>query len=611
MLVAFDFESEGIQSFPDYPPKPTMLGIYAEGEEPYYLSWGHPTGNNCAEDGAREILKGYWNDPSVELIAQNIAFDMAIAVKHWGFDLYRKGTNHDTMVQCFLLDPHAKTFSLKPTAEKHLGLPPEEQDAVYEWLYRNGVVRANQKDWGAHISKAPAEIVGPYCIGDVVRTMQLFKLFKQRVEDCRMADAYARELLLIPIMLESTLAGINVDVPRLQADVALYTKALADVETLLFKELGASDFNVNSDEELANAIDKAYPGLVWAMTKTGKRSTSKANIAVTLEGITGKLGAILQYRASIATCLNTFMQPWLIQATAGDDRMRCQWNTTRSDKVGARTGRLSSTPSLMNIPTLTSAKFQQAIFLRKKWLPEFPELPNVRCYLVADKGDVVVSFDFASQELRTLAHYEDDILLQAYKDDPTQDLHQYAADLIVSKIGRPFTRKHAKTCSFAILYGSGLATLAQQLGASLNEAKEIKEAYLGVLPGVAQLIKDLKSRAKEDLPIRTWGGRLYYVEPPKMMEGRMRTFDYKLLNYLCQGSAADLTKEALVRYQQAKKHGKIMVTVHDQIVISVPKKHWKAEAKILRDCMEGLELDAKLLVDGSVGPDFHNLEDFV
>jgi DNA polymerase I-like protein with 3'-5' exonuclease and polymerase domains len=152
--------------------------------------------------------------------------------------------------------------------------------------------------------------------------------------------------------------------------------------------------------------------------------------------------------------------------------------------------------------------------------------------------------------------------------------------------------------------------LAKQLESTVDEANAIKKAYLKVLPGVADLIKGLKQRAKNDEPIITWGGRVYYVEPPKMVDGRLRTFDYKLLNYLCQGSAADLTKAAIVEYRKRAEHGRIIITVHDQIVITVPKKHWKSEAKILRSCMEDLPLDAKLLADGSVGPNLHNLEDF-
>lgn len=611
MKVYFDFESEAIQPFPDYPPKPTMLGIYAEGAEPFYMSWGHPSGNNCTEELAKAVLTDFWLDPSVELVAQNIAFDMAIAAKHWGLPLQRQGLNHDTMVQAFLLEPHAKSYALKTMGEKHLGIPPAEQDAVHQWLVAQGIVKPAAKDWGAHISKAPAEIVGPYCVQDVRLTKELFEYFEDQVATAKMQDAYARELKLIPIMLQNTLDGICVDVVRLTNDVAMYDTAIDEANRLLFQELGAEPFNIDSDEQLANAIDAAHPGLVWSHTATGKRSTSKANMEKTLEGLTGKLLAIMQYRASLSTCVNTFMRPWLLQAQAAEGRIRCQWNTTRSDAGGTRTGRLSSSPNFMNIPTLKSAKFTRAVALHNEWLSHLPPLPNVRSYIVPDDGEVLVSYDFASQELRVLAHYEDGALLDAYKADPTQDLHQTAADLITQTVGKPFGRKQAKTVAFSILYGSGIRALAEGLGSAVEEAAEIKAAYLEVLPGIKNLQDELKSRARSGLPLRTWGGRVYYVEPPKYMEGRWRTFDYKLLNYLIQGSSADLTKQAIIDYDAARSHSRILITVHDQIVISVPPEHLAAEAKILKDCMESLALDAKLLADGSFGPNLHDVEDLV
>jgi len=216
-----------------------------------------------------------------------------------------------------------------------------------------------------------------------------------------------------------------------------------------------------------------------------------------------------------------------------------------------------------------------------------------------------------AQELRVLAHYENDMLLKAYQEDPTQDLHQYAADLIARQLGIPFKRKQAKTCAFAILYGSGLATLAAQLGSTVEEAGQIKGAYLTALPGVKGLIDSLKHRASINKPIRTWGGRLYYVEPPRIIDGKRRTFDFKLLNYLCQGGSADITKEAIINYDESRVHGRLILTVHDQIVITVPKEHWLTEAKILQESMESVRLDARLITDGSHGPDLHNVEDFV
>lgn len=608
-LVAFDFESEGIEAFPKYPPKPTMLGIYPLGGKAFYLSWGHPSGNNCTEDEAKAILKEYWDDPEVELIAQNLAFDLAIAVKHWGLGLFRKGLMHDTMVQAFLIDPHAKTFSLKPSAERYLGLPPDEQDAVRDWLVENRIVKSNAKDWGAHIGKAPAEIVGPYCVGDVVRTMQLFtEVYTTKIEAANMQDAYRREMQLIPIMLENSLAGVCVDVPRLTNDVAMYESALTEIETLLFQELKCAPFNVDSDEELADAIDAAHPGLPWVKTATGKRSTSKANMEITLESIGGYLGAILQYRASISTCCNTFMKPWLKQATEGDGRMRCQWNTTRSDKVGARTGRLSSTPNFQNIPTLESAKFKQAIKLHAQYLPHLPPLPNVRSYVVADNPDsLLLDRDFSGQELRVMAHFEDGAALQAYKDNPFLDLHQWAADMINDSLHLGISRKQTKTCSFAILYGSGLTTLAAQMGSTNEEAGEVKAAYLNALPGLQDLIGGLKARARDNKPFRTWGGRVYYCEEPKFMEGRWRTFDYKMVNYLIQGSSADISKQAVIDYHAAKRHGRILLMVHDEICVSCPKEHWQEEMTILKHCMESIPLDAKLVSDGEVGYNWHDL----
>lgn len=612
MKVCYDFETEGIESFPNYPPKPVGLALWVEGQAPRYYAWGHPTENNCAEVEAKAELAKYWNNPDIELIAQNMAFDIAVAVKHWGFELFNQATMHDTMVQAFLIDPHAATYALKPSAEKYLGLPPEEQDAVYDWLYANSVIRAKQKDWGAFICKAPGSLVGEYAIGDVIRTMRLFnEVYSPKIVAAGMEAAYRRELQLIPIMLENSLAGVAVDVDRLTNDVQLYENALTEIETLLFQELDCEPFNVDSDEQLAFTIDQVYPGLEWVLTKTGKRSTSKANLETTLSSVGGKLGAILQYRASVSTCLNTFMKPWLKQATEGDRRIRCQWNTTRGDKVGARTGRLSSTPSLMNIPTLASAKFAQAIKLRQQYLPEFVELPNVRSYIVPDSDDhMLVSLDYSAQELRVLGHMEGGAIQQAYIDMPTLDMHEFAAGLVSKAIGKPFSRKYAKTVAFSILYGSGLKALADGLSVTVDIAQDIKNAYMQALPGIAKLQHGLKLRADRGLPIKTWGGRVYYCEEPKLIEGRWRNFAYKLLNYLVQGSSADLTKQALIDYHKAKQHGRLLLTVHDQIVISCPKQHWIIEALILKKAMEGQALDAPLLADISYGPNLHNVEDY-
>jgi DNA polymerase I-like protein with 3'-5' exonuclease and polymerase domains len=105
---------------------------------------------------------------------------------------------------------------------------------------------------------------------------------------------------------------------------------------------------------------------------------------------------------------------------------------------------------------------------------------------------------------------------------------------------------------------------------------------------------------------------LYYCEPPQYSEkyGRDMTFEYKLLNYLMQGSGADVTKETIIRFDEAKKDSRFIVTVYDEVNFSAPKKAMASEQKILRECMRSIETDIPMLSDGEVGLNWGTLEKF-
>ncbi len=614
-LVAYDFETEEIKDYPQYPPKPVGISIYEKGGTPHYYAWGHPTGNNCTEDEAIQAISKYWHSAEYELVAWNSPFDRLICHVHWGLPLNSAAKQHDGLVLAFLLDPHARELGLKPVAEKELGLPPEERDAVKDWLVSNGVCKDSKRAWGAHISKAPGDLVGKYADGDTLRTLQLFELQYKKIVDSGMLRAYEREMALQPIMLTASIEGIPVSAENLKRDIDMYTEALVRVDARIFELCGVGPFNINSAAQLADAIDRVVPGIVWPLTKTGRRSTSKATMEHVLGSLQGELLALLQYRASVNTCVNTFMKEWLRQAThpEGDGKIHCLWHTTRSDDGGARTGRLSSNPSFMNIPTLKSAKFAKCIELWEEHLKDLgiPGLPNVRYYIDTCNDDYAVAKrDFSSQELRVLAHYEDGPLLQAFKADPSLDLHQWACDKIKELTGIVITRKQAKTVAFSILYGSGLAKLAEGLHTDQDAARVIKDAYLDAIPGIAQLSTQLKARAKQGRPIRTWGGRQYYVEPPRFDPevGRWRSFEYKMLNYLIQGSSADISKDAIIEYDAKKQHGTFLLMVHDELVIKVHKDHLASEMQILKECMESVPLDCPLTSEGEIGRNYHELE---
>ncbi len=179
--VVFDFESEEIEPMPKYPPKPVGLAIMVDDRpllEDYYNAWGHPTENNSYERNIKELVADLLRQEDTFWIAHNLAFDAAIIEVKWGLTFpFAADRCADTMLMAFMDDPYGQ-LSLKPLAEKHLGVPPTERDAVRDWLVAHGICRAGDKNWGAYISKAPGKLVGAYAHGDITRTKGLYEYYK-------------------------------------------------------------------------------------------------------------------------------------------------------------------------------------------------------------------------------------------------------------------------------------------------------------------------------------------------------------------------------------------------------------------------------------------------
>jgi DNA polymerase-1 len=114
-------------------------------------------------------------------------------------------------------------------------------------------------------------------------------------------------------------------------------------------------------------------------------------------------------------------------------------------------------------------------------------------------------------------------------------------------------------------------------------------------------MQDMKVVGRDNQPIRTVGGREYFCEPPKMIDGRIQTYDFKLLNYLIQGSAADQTKDAVIKFYERRGAGKLLLTVHDEILVSVPVDHADEVMSTLRQCMDDAGLDVPMTSDGEYG----------
>ena len=414
-----------------------------------------------------------------------------------------------------------------------------------------------------------------------------------------MKQAYINELRLMPHILGMERRGVHLDVAALERDVDYYFLKLEEVDDLICAQLGRT-VDVDSNAALADAVEAAGLSSGFASTPTGKRSTAKESLigAIADPMLLGRL----LVRGSIATCLRTFMHPWLLQAQS-HGKLFIKWNQIRNySETGARTGRLSSSPNLQNIPVTWEAL--RAQLEKIGYTLEFP-LPNVRQYIIPAPGMIFVGRDYSAQEMKLLAHFTNGALLESLKADPGRDIHLIAADIA------GITRKVAKTLGFAVLYGAGVGRIAESLSISVGEAANIKRKYLAALPEIKVFQSQLTEAGKTGNYVETLGGRQYYVQAPAVVKGVFKTFEYKLTNYKIQGSAADQTKRAMLDYCMSSDMGELVLSVHDQLVVQCPVEYIAETRGILERAVNGAYqeiLRYEVRSDESIGKNFGAME---
>lgn len=618
-IITVDFETKKILPRPDYPPKPVGMAVKEDSKKAVYYAWGHPAQNNCDATKAKSILQEIWHRASggeAALLFHNAKFDIDVAETFMKCPRLPWTCYHDTLFLLYLDDPRAMTYALKPSAERILGLKPEERDAVKDWLienYRNGegkkVSLSEKSDnaWGAYISEAPGDLVGKYAIGDVDRTHKLFMKLYKVISQREMVKAYDLERELMIYLLDNERQGVRVDIGRLQKDIAKYDRAMVRVNAFLEKYFG-SGINFNSDSQLTKAlIDNGVADKKKLhTTKTGKLSANKASLA---DALPPQWSELLRWRAQVQTCVGTFMRPWSLVASKSKGLIYTSWNQVRhtdhGTNFGTSTGRLSSTPNFQNIPNKFTIDREMIKELSGLTLPP---PPVVRSYIIPwDEDHVIIERDYSQQELRILAHFENDVLLEKYNEDPYLDFHTLVTNLINEMLGTDFKRKPVKNIVFGLLYGMGIKKLANAASVDEDVARTIKSAILKLFPNIRLMYNEMRERAMTGSPIRTWIGREYYCEPPRLIDGKMRTFDYKLVNCLIQGSAGDCTKTAMVnnfreiyKSKTTRDNTKFYFSIHDQLTMSVRKKKSHAYMQVLRGAMEDVDFDVPMLSEGKI-----------
>jgi DNA polymerase-1 len=603
-VIVLDFETLPIAQRPDYPPKPVGVAVKWPGQQPRYY----------AGDLMRQAVAHAW-ERSTPILCHNAKFDLAVAWERLGLPLLPWQRIHDTMFLAYLDDPYAKSLALKPLAQSYLGIEPEERNALTDWIWEHRAELAAQypqygkvtpQQLGKWIFAAPRELVEPYAIGDVTRTLALFEHLWPRVQAAGMGEAYDRERKLLPILMENERTGIRCDTEALARDVAAYESALLTVERQLSYRLGSGGLNFDNDQEVADALTSSGVVTEFAATKTGKRSVSKETLTPD-KFSDPHVASALGYRNRLVTCLKMFMQPWLAQAKKRDGYISTNWHQTRGVGGGTRTGRPStSDPNFLNISKNFEGRSDGYVH------PTFlglPHLPLVRKYLLPDDGHVWLNRDQSSQEVRCFAHFECGKLAKAYVDDPLLDPHQWIKHEIIAATGVELEHTRVKNVTFARLYGGSVPAVQKQARCrDIAEAKRIIAYHDKALPGRRLVEESIKYLVGIDKPIRTWGGRVYRVRPAETVGGKRKTYDYQLLNYLCQGSAADLTKQNIIDFAALGTDARWLVQVYDELSVSAPLAQADEIMHTLRATMERDYLDVPLRTKGKRGASWGALE---
>ena len=538
-------------------------------EEAWYVPLG---------DGASSIIEAFkplLEDQSKEITATNYKFSRKVFGR-LGVKLSKNV--FDCMIAHYLLDPD-QTHKLENLAEIFLDYNAMSLEA----LVGKGKSRKS-------FDEIDREVVSVYACESADLVLRLAKIFKVEIENAGMTRLlHDVELPLISILADMELTGVRIDEDMLVKYSIELGLQIDTLQVKILKEAG-HDFNIDSPKQLGEILfetlaitDKAKK------TKTGQYQTGE-DVLSKLVNLHPIVPLVLEYR-KLKKLLNTYVDPLPKLVHPATGRIHTSYMQTV-----ASTGRLSSKdPNLQNIPIRTEAGRQ----IRKAFIP-------------SDSEHVLLGADYSQVELRVAAAMSKDPgLCDAFRDG--QDVHAATAAKVFSVDLKEVTREQrtqAKAVNFGILYGQGAFGLAEELGIKRGEAKEIISSYHVQFPTLEKFTKECVELARDKEYAETIFGRRRKLPGINSNNGMVKAFaERNAVNAPIQGSAADIIKVAMVKLAIALEEGewksKLIMQVHDELVLDVPKVELEVIQALVKRCMEeAVELNVPLIVDINSGNDW-------
>lgn len=563
----FDTETSGLD-----PLRSDLVGL-SFAVKPYEAYWV-PTPTAERRDAVLQALRPVFENEKIAKIGQNIKFDLLVLMHAAGIEV--RGMLYDTMIIHYLLDPEAR-HGMDFLSKSFLNYEPVPIEA----LIGKGAKQTSMAD-------ADAGLVAEYAAEDADVTLQLYEKLWPLLEQTQQTGLYCRiEAPLISVLARMEFTGVFVDRDILGESGTVLTAEAAVLEAEIREMTGAPELNVNSAKQLGDVL---FEGMKIdpkpKKTKTGQYRTDEEYLQSLSENHP-VIEKILEYRG-LKKLLSTYIEalPQLINPDTG--RIHTSFN-----QAVTATGRLSSTnPNLQNIPIRDAVGRE----IRK-------------AFTAPDYEHVVVSADYSQVELRIMAHLSGDkALRQAFLDG--EDVHTATAAKIfgvsLDEVTRE-QRRRAKTANFGIIYGISAFGLATRLRIPRSEAKELIDGYFTHYPGVKEYMERVVAEARERGYVETIFGRRRYLRDIRSNNSMTRSLaERNAINAPIQGSAADIMKIAMIEVDRLLRErgsgARIVLQVHDELVLEVPQDEVTAVTALVTEAMAGAaELSVPLLVEADAG----------
>lgn len=395
------------------------------------------------------------------------------------------------------------------------------------------------------------------------------------------------EMPLAQILADMQYNGMYVDEEELK-NFGNELKAQLQTLTNEIYDLAGEEFNINSHQQLGKILFEKLQLPVYKKTKNGY--TTDVDVLEKLKGQHPIIQKILEYR-TLTKLNSTYVEGLIPYINRSTHKIHSSFHQTIT-----ATGRISSTePNLQNIPTKTDLGKQ----IRKAFKPT--------------EGKIYIDADYSQIELRVLAHIsQDENMIHAFKHG--EDIHKQAASKVFNIPIEEVTkeqRSSAKAVNFGIVYGISDFGLANQIGVSNKKAKEYIQQYLEKYSGIKHFMDDIVESAKQKGYVETLFGRRRYIPEIKSNNYMVRQFGNRVaMNTPIQGTAADIMKIAMINVQKAlqenKISAKIVLQVHDELLLEVDIQDKEKAKQILKESMEGaMQLSVPLEVEVSEGNNWY------